>query len=150
MKSKSYLSIVFILITGSEMSLSAEFDVANLVDEFNSGLNKNNPYLDGTYYINYENHGTGENVIEYSTQDNISQQMEKDMNVLNTLSTIKDDIDQTMKLAKISDIGNIDYEDGAYFNSVLDHGKEVPFKRLKSFQGKGRANDSENSNRLVS
>ena len=136
-----FLLIICVLICVAKITLSTD-----TVEPL-----EHNPYIDGTYFVNFEDHTIAENLNQYNNQDNISQLIQKDMGALNTLTTIKDDIDQTMRLAKISDIGHNDYDDGAYYNYVLDHGKEVSFKPLKPSEGKGRASsNSDDSNRLVS
>ena len=150
MKPLYLLSIICVLICVAKVTLSTD----TVEPE------EHNPYIDGTYFVNFEDHKNAvnfedhtnaENLNQYNNQDNISQLIQKDMGALNTLSTIKDDIDQTMRLAKISDSGYVDYDDDAYYNYVLDHGKEVSFKPLKQSEGKGRAStNSEDSNRLVS
>ena len=141
MKHMYFLLIICVLICVTKITLST--DTVELLEH--------NPYIDGTYFVNFEDHTNAENLNQYNNQDNISQLIQKDMGALNTLTTIKDDIDQTMRLAKISDIGHTDYDDGAYYNYVLDHGKEVSFKPLKPSEGKGRASsNSDDSNRLVS
>ena len=136
-----FLLIICVLICVTKITLSTD-----TVEPL-----EHNPYIDGTYFNNFEDHSKSENINQFNNQDNISQLIQKDMSVLSTLSTIKDDIDQTMRLAKISDSGYVDYDDDAYYNYVLDHGKEVSFKPLKQSEGKGRAStNSEDSNRLVS
>ena len=136
-----FLLIICVLICVTKITLSTD-----TVEPL-----EHNPYIDGTYFNNFEDHSNSENINQFNNQDNISQLIQKDMSVLSTLSTIKDDIDQTMRLAKISDSGYVDYDDDAYYNYVLDHGKEVSFKPLKQSEGKGRAStNSEDSNRLVS
>ena len=141
MKPMYFLSIIFVLVCVANITLST--DTAEPLEH--------NPYIDGTYFVNFEDHTNAENLNQYNNQDNISQLIQKDMGALNTLSTIKDDLDKTMRLAKISDIGYVDYDDGAYYNNAFDHGKEVSFKPLKPSEGKGRASsNSDDSNRLVS
>ena len=141
MKPKYFLSIICVLIFVAKITLSTD-----TVEPL-----EHNPYIDGTYFVDFEDHTNAENLNQYNNQDNISQLIQKDMGSLNSLSTIKDDIDNTMRLAKISDIAYADYDDGAYYNNVFDHGKEVNFKPLKPSEGKGRAStNSDDSNRLVS
>ena len=141
MKHMYFLLIICVLICVTKITLSTDTEEPL----------EHNPYIDGTYFNNFEDHSNAENINQFNNQDNISQLIQKDMGVLSTLSTIKDDIDQTMGLAKISDSGYVDYDDDAYYNYVLDHGKEVSFKPLKQSEGKGRASsNSDDSNRLVS
>ena len=135
-----FLLIICVLICVAKITLSTD-----TVEPL-----EHNPYIDGTYFVNFEDHTNAENLNQYNNQDNISQLIQKDMGSLNSLATIKDDIDNTMRLAKISDIAYVDY-DGEYYSNVFDHGKEVSFKPLKPSEGKGRASsNSDDSNRLVS
>ena len=140
MKYHFILTTILFYTCCQNLSLSADI----------SGVVTHNTHYDGAYYNNhFQDPENGEHLIVNDTQDNISKQMEKDMRLLNKLST--NDIDPTMRLAKIGDIGYVDYKDAAYYNNFIDQEKEVPLKQLKRNVGKGRASSyGDDDNRLVS
>ena len=86
------------------------------------------------------------NLIENDMKKDVNQIIENDLRALDTLSSIKDDINQNMRFAYISDSDYIDYADATSYNDFKDTGKEV---FSESFQGEGRASDDD-TNRLVS
>ena len=86
------------------------------------------------------------NRIEDDLQKDVVQIIENDIRALDTLSSIKDDITQNMRLAYISDSDYIDFADKTSYEDFGDTGKGV---LSKPFQGEGRASDDDN-NRLVS